>query len=52
VYTDRVLEDPDAFFAAAEQYARLGITELQFMPDRNPVEFATGLADEVVPRLA
>ncbi|HWD78418.1 MAG TPA: LLM class F420-dependent oxidoreductase [Kribbella sp.] len=51
VYTERVLEDPDAFFAAAEQYAALGITELQFMPDRDPVEFATRLAGDIVPRL-
>jgi F420-dependent oxidoreductase-like protein len=52
VYTDRVLEDPDTFLAAAERYTGLGITELQFMPDRDPVEFATRLADDVVPRLA
>jgi F420-dependent oxidoreductase-like protein len=52
VYTGSVLDDPDAFLAAAEQYARLGITELQFMPDRDPVEFATRLTNEVVPRLS
>ncbi|NUR94514.1 MAG: LLM class F420-dependent oxidoreductase [Kribbellaceae bacterium] len=52
VYTDRVLENPDAFLAAADQYAELGIAELQFMPDRNPVEFATRLTDDVIPRLA
>ncbi|GAA1120700.1 TIGR03560 family F420-dependent LLM class oxidoreductase [Kribbella jejuensis] len=51
VYTDRVLEDPDGFLAAAEKYADLGITELQFMPDRDPVEFATRLTGEVIPRL-
>ncbi|WP_427892872.1 LLM class F420-dependent oxidoreductase [Kribbella sp. GL6] len=50
VYTGNVLDDPDAFLAAAEQYAALGITELQFMPDRDPVEFATRLT-EIVPRL-
>jgi F420-dependent oxidoreductase-like protein len=52
VYTGSVLDDPDGFLAAAEQYARLGITELQFMPDRDPVEFATRLTNEVVPRLS
>jgi F420-dependent oxidoreductase-like protein len=52
VYTDRVLEDPDAVVAAAETYAGLGISELQFMPDRDPVEFATRLAEQIAPRLA
>jgi F420-dependent oxidoreductase-like protein len=52
VYTGSVLDDPDGFLADAEQYARLGITELQFMPDRDPVEFATRLTNEVVPRLS
>jgi F420-dependent oxidoreductase-like protein len=51
VYTGSALDDPDAFLAAAEQYAQLGITELQFMPDRDPVEFATRLTEDVVPRL-
>jgi F420-dependent oxidoreductase-like protein len=45
------LADPDAWLAAAEAYARLGVTELQTMPDRHPVEFATGLAEKVMPRL-
>jgi F420-dependent oxidoreductase-like protein len=51
VYTDSVLEDPDAVVAAAETYAGLGISELQFMPDRDPVEFATRLSEEIAPRL-
>ncbi|TDW21954.1 LLM class F420-dependent oxidoreductase [Kribbella kalugense] len=52
VYMGPVLEDPDAVVAAAETYAGLGITELQFMPDRDPVEFATRLSEEVAPRLS
>ena len=32
--------------------ARSGVTEVQVMPDRHPVEFAQRLGDEVLPRLA
>jgi F420-dependent oxidoreductase-like protein len=46
-----VLDNTDGFLANAEQYARLGISELEVMPDRNPVAFATGLTEQVVPRL-
>lgn len=46
------LADVDGFLADAAGYAELGVTELQFMPDRHPVEFAELLAERVVPRLA
>jgi F420-dependent oxidoreductase-like protein len=46
-----VLEETDAFLADVEQYAALGVSELQVMPDRNPVEFAEQLAQWVLPRL-
>jgi F420-dependent oxidoreductase-like protein len=46
------LADVDGFLEAAEQYAALGVTELEVMPDRHPVEFATELADKVAPRIA
>jgi F420-dependent oxidoreductase-like protein len=46
------LADVDAFVAEVEEYAKLGVTEVQTMPDRHPVEFATGLAERVAPRLA
>ena len=46
------LPDVDAWLAYVEQLAALGITEVQIMPDRNPVEFATEVAEKVVPRLA
>ena len=49
--TQPALLDTDAWLAAAEAYARLGVTELQTMPDRHPVEFATGIAEQVMPRL-
>ena len=46
-----VLADVDAFVAAAGEYAALGVTEVQTMPDRHPVEFAELLAERVLPRL-
>jgi F420-dependent oxidoreductase-like protein len=46
------LADVDAFIAAAGEYAALGVTELETMPDRHPVEFAEQLAERVLPRLA
>jgi F420-dependent oxidoreductase-like protein len=45
-----VLDSTDQFLASAEQYAKLGITELEVMPDRHPAEFASQLAERVVPR--
>jgi len=46
-----VLADVDAFIAAAGEYAALGVTEVEIMPDRHPVEFAEQLAERVLPRL-
>jgi F420-dependent oxidoreductase-like protein len=46
-----VLADVDGFLAAAREYAALGVTELQVMPDRHPVEFATEVAERVLPNL-
>lgn len=45
------LEDPAAWLRDVEAYAALGITEVMTMPDRHPVEFANGLAKEIMPRL-
>jgi F420-dependent oxidoreductase-like protein len=45
------LADVDAFVADVEKYARLGVTEVMVMPDRHPVEFASQLAERVVPRV-
>ena len=44
-----VLADVDGFLAAAGEYAALGVTELEVMPDRHPVEFATEIAERVLP---
>ena len=46
------LADVEAFVAAAAEYAALGVTELQVMPDRHPVRFAEQVAEQVLPRLA
>jgi F420-dependent oxidoreductase-like protein len=45
------LADVDGFLAAADEYAALGVTELEVMADRHPVEFATEIAERVLPRL-
>jgi F420-dependent oxidoreductase-like protein len=46
------LADVDAFMADVAEYAALGVTEVQIMPDRHPVEFAEQVAEQVVPRLS
>jgi F420-dependent oxidoreductase-like protein len=45
------LADADAFLAAAEAYQRLGVSEVETMPDRHPVEFAHRIAETIMPRL-
>ena len=45
------LADVDGFLAAASEYAALGVTELEVMPDSHPVEFATRIAEQVLPGL-
>ena len=46
------LADVDGFLAAAREYAALGVTEMEVMADRHPVEFATEIAEKVAPRIA
>jgi F420-dependent oxidoreductase-like protein len=50
--TRPALVDVDAFVAEVADYAALGVTEVQTMPDRHPVEFAHELAERVAPKLA
>jgi F420-dependent oxidoreductase-like protein len=50
--TRPALADVDAFVADVAEYAALGATEVQTMPDRHPVEFAEQVAEQVVPRLS
>jgi F420-dependent oxidoreductase-like protein len=46
------LADVDEFVAAASEYAALGVTEMEVMPDRHPVRFAQEIAEQVLPRVA
>jgi F420-dependent oxidoreductase-like protein len=46
------LADVDAFVADAAEYAALGVTEIETMPDRHPVEFAEQMVERVLPRVA
>jgi len=46
-----VLDNTDQFLTDAQQYAELGLSEVEVMPDRNPADFTTNLAERVVPRL-
>ncbi|MFI9639983.1 LLM class F420-dependent oxidoreductase [Micromonospora sp. NPDC051925] len=46
------LTDVAAFVAEVAEYAALGVTEVQVVPDRHPVEFTRRIADEVLPKLA
>jgi F420-dependent oxidoreductase-like protein len=45
------LADVDGWLGYVEALAKLGITEVQVMPDRDPVEFANELARQVLPRV-
>jgi len=47
-----VLNDIDAFVSDVAAYAAMGVTEMQTMPDRHPVEFTEQLAKLVMPRIA
>ncbi|MTE15931.1 LLM class F420-dependent oxidoreductase [Nocardia aurantiaca] len=46
-----VLDNPERVVRDAEQLAALGITELDFMPDRDPVVYATEFSERLLPRL-
>jgi F420-dependent oxidoreductase-like protein len=45
------LMDVDGFVAAAAAYAAPGVTKIEVMPDRHPVEFAEQIGQQVLPRL-
>jgi F420-dependent oxidoreductase-like protein len=46
------LADPAAFLADLEALADLGVSEVQVMPDRHPVEFVDHLAARILPAAA
>ena len=45
------LADVDGFLTAAREYAALGVTEIEVMPDRHPVEFAEQISERVLPEI-
>ncbi|WP_040805347.1 LLM class F420-dependent oxidoreductase [Nocardia concava] len=45
------LADPDEVVRTAEELAALGITQLDFMPDGDPVAYTTDFAERLLPRL-
>ena len=49
--TRPLLADVDGFLADVAEYTKLGVAEVQLMPDRHPVEFAQRVAEDVVPRI-
>jgi F420-dependent oxidoreductase-like protein len=49
--TRPALTDVDSFLADVNEYAALGVTEIQIMPDRHPVEFIERVAEQVAPRV-
>ncbi|GII36399.1 LLM class F420-dependent oxidoreductase [Planotetraspora phitsanulokensis] len=52
MFSRPVLEETGVFLAEAEEYARLGISEIQVLPDRHPVDFTEHVAERVAPRVA
>ncbi|MEU9762742.1 LLM class F420-dependent oxidoreductase [Streptomyces sp. NPDC047985] len=52
MYNGPVLERPARFLADAEAYARLGVGEIQVLPDRHPVSFTHQIAEHIAPRTA
>jgi F420-dependent oxidoreductase-like protein len=51
LHVQPALADVDAFLTDVAAYAALGVTEVETMPDRHPVEFTEQLAEQVMPRL-
>ncbi|HEU0042356.1 MAG TPA: LLM class F420-dependent oxidoreductase [Jiangellaceae bacterium] len=52
MFSRPLLNDVDGFMAEAEAYARLGVAEIQILPDRHPVDFTEKVLSDVAPRVA
>jgi F420-dependent oxidoreductase-like protein len=52
LYGRPVLANVAGFLTDVAGYAELGVTEIQTLPDRHPVQFAEQLAGQVMPRVA
>ncbi|WP_327144074.1 LLM class F420-dependent oxidoreductase [Nocardia sp. NBC_01327] len=50
-YVAPVVQAPDQFVRDLEQYAALGITLINLMPDGDPVAFTETVAEQLVPRV-
>ncbi|MGH4023593.1 MAG: LLM class F420-dependent oxidoreductase [Pseudonocardiaceae bacterium] len=46
------LGDIDGFVSDVAEYAAQGVTEVQIVPDRHPVEFAEQIVEQVLPKLS
>ena len=46
------LDDPDAFVAQMAEYAAVGIDAIELMPIGDPIAYATGVGERIVPALA
>ncbi|MCC5581150.1 LLM class F420-dependent oxidoreductase [Microtetraspora sp. AC03309] len=52
MFSRPVLDAADAFLADVEAYAKLGVGEIQVLPDRHPVAFVEQVAEDIAPRVA
>lgn len=52
MFSRPLLEDVEGFMAEADAYARLGVAEIQVLPDRHPVKFTEQILGQVAPRLS
>ncbi len=52
MYSRGPLRDTNTFLTEAETYARLGVAEIQILPDRHPVEFTEQVLSQLAPRIA
>jgi alkanesulfonate monooxygenase SsuD/methylene tetrahydromethanopterin reductase-like flavin-dependent oxidoreductase (luciferase family) len=51
-YVPPVIDAADAFVDDVAAYAKLGVTEVQLMPDRHPVRYVEEVAEKILPRLS
>ncbi|AYF74307.1 LLM class F420-dependent oxidoreductase [Nocardia yunnanensis] len=51
LYVPPALTDPEQVLRDAERYRALGISQLDFMPDRDPVAYTTEFAERLLPGL-
>ncbi|WP_285705957.1 LLM class F420-dependent oxidoreductase [Microtetraspora sp. NBRC 16547] len=52
MFSRPVLDETESFLADAEEYAKLGVSEIQVLPDRHPVTFVEQVAERIAPLVA